>query len=124
MTPNMITPRLTALAVLLLFTLASHAAELAPFTEPPRSVRSRDIDQQHIRLELDLDWETQTIDGRAVHTLVPLRDLETLELDAADMEIERVRLLATPFEGSGRATPSPIKKPAEGAPDGVPAAGS
>jgi aminopeptidase N len=105
----MIPRRLATLVVLLLIHGSLHAAErLAPFTEPPRSVRSRDFDQQHIRLDLDLDWETQTIGGRAEHTLVPLRDLDSIELDAAQMEIERVERLS-PREDAGSSDAASLK---------------
>jgi len=36
-----------------------------PFTAEPRSVRSRDVDQQHIRLDLKVDLESQTFRGQA-----------------------------------------------------------
>ena len=31
------------------------------FTQPNRSVRSRDVDQRHIRLELQFDFEEQIL---------------------------------------------------------------
>jgi aminopeptidase N len=62
------------------------------FTEPPRSVRSRDVDQRHIRLELVLDWEHQEVRGRATETLAPFAPLEELVLDAAEMKIDQVAL--------------------------------
>jgi len=40
-----------------------------PFTAPQRSVRSRAIDQQHVRLDLKFDWEKQEMKGKATHTL-------------------------------------------------------
>lgn len=61
-----------------------------PFTHEPRSVRSRDIDMQHIRLELALDWDDQSIDGRAVLRLSPFKPLSEITLDASDMKVESV----------------------------------
>jgi len=63
-----------------------------PFTEPPRSVRSRDFDQRHVRLELDFDWDRQEVAGRAIHTLVPFKPLERIEFDAVDMQIRKATL--------------------------------
>ena len=40
-----------------------------PFNHDPRSVRSRDIDQQHLRLELTFNFDKQEFRGRAVHKL-------------------------------------------------------
>src|SRR2546423_50993 len=45
------------------------ASRTGPFTQPPRSVRSRAIDQQHVRLDLKFDWEKQEMKGKASHTL-------------------------------------------------------
>ena len=65
-----------------------------PFTNAPRSVRSRDIDQQHLRLELHFDWEKQELTGRAVHQLTPFKPIREVNLDASDMKIHRVELTA------------------------------
>ncbi len=61
-----------------------------PFTHAPRSVRTRDIDQQHIRLDLRFDWEKQQANGRATVTLTPFKTTKEITLDAADMQITRV----------------------------------
>ncbi|MEX0819789.1 MAG: M1 family metallopeptidase, partial [Pirellulaceae bacterium] len=66
-----------------------------PFTHAPRSVRSRDIDQQHLRLDLRFDWEQQRAEGRATLTLTPFKTLREVTLDAADMRITRVAREAT-----------------------------
>ena len=66
-----------------------------PFTQPPRSVRSRTIDQQHVRLEFRFDWDKQEVQGKAVHELQLLAPQSTLSLDAAEMKIDRVELLST-----------------------------
>lgn len=92
----------------LVATMASAQARRGPFTRPPRSVRSRIVDQQHIRLELRFDWQEQSFTGRAVHTLEPFQPIKQVEFDAAEMKIERVRLLgadgqATPLEHETRA---------------------
>ncbi len=65
-------------------------SRLGPFDGPSRSVRSRDFDQRSIRIRLDLDWESQTITGRVQHVVVPFRKLDSIELDAVEMEINRV----------------------------------
>jgi len=63
---------------------------LGAFTHAPRSVRSRDIDMQHIRLELTLDWQRPKLLGRAVLTLKPFRPIRKVSLDASEMNIEGV----------------------------------
>jgi len=61
-----------------------------PFTHDARSVRSREIDQKHIRLDLRFDWEKQQADGRATLTLTPFKTTKEVTLDAAGMRITRV----------------------------------
>lgn len=69
-------------------------ARPGPFTAPPKSLRTRDIDQQHIRLELAFDFEKQAIQGKAIHKLDLFRPARTVQLDAADMNISSVVLHA------------------------------
>lgn len=64
-----------------------------PFTHAKRSVRSRDIDQEHIRLDLKFDWEKREVVGRATLTLVPFKPMKSLTLDAAEMRITNVARL-------------------------------
>jgi aminopeptidase N len=66
---------------------------LGPFTTSPRSVRSRDVDQRHVRLDLRFDFDKQQIAGRALLTLAPFKPLSSIELDAADMKINRVAIV-------------------------------
>ena len=89
--------------ILFLSTLTqAHAAErLAPFDRPPRSVRSRDFDQQHIRLDLSLDWEQQSIEGRATHDLKTFREVTELQFDAAEMEVKSVELVGEAIAEDG-----------------------
>ena len=67
-------------------------ARTGPFTQAPRSLRSRVVDQKHIRLEFRFDFEQQRIAARAIHSLDLLKDASSIELDAASMKIERVEL--------------------------------
>ena len=53
------------LAVLFSAGMAAAQDRRGPFTQPPRSVRSRDFDQQHLRLELAFDWDKRQVRGRA-----------------------------------------------------------
>ena len=75
-------------------TIGLAAGQRGPFDHEPRSVRSRDFDQRHLRLELDFDWQRQEIRGRAIHRLVPFDTLRKLVFDAAEMEIRGVALAA------------------------------
>ncbi|MEZ6112151.1 MAG: M1 family aminopeptidase [Pirellulaceae bacterium] len=68
-----------------------------PFTTAPRSIRTREVDQQHIRLDLRFDLDAQAIDGRATIRFAPFKPLKTLTLDAAEMKIVDVERL--PNEG-------------------------
>jgi len=63
---------------------------LGPFTETPRSVRSRAFDVKHVRLELELDWANQEIRGRAVHRLSLFRPSRSIRLDACEMTVSEV----------------------------------
>lgn len=86
---------LAAICVLTFPSEASAQARPGPFTQPPRSLRSRTIDQQHLRLELKFDFDKQELRGRAIHKLTLFQPASSIELDAADMKIERVELLDT-----------------------------
>lgn len=70
-----------------------------PFTAPPKSLRTREVDQQHVRLDLKLDLDSQTVAGKATHKLELFKPAKTVQLDAAEMKISSVVLLAT-TEGS------------------------
>ena len=65
-----------------------------PFTAEPRSVRSREVDQEHIRLEMRVDLEKQEFQGRATHQLSLFKSLSEITFDAVEMQIDRVRLLS------------------------------
>src|SRR5258707_13972349 len=80
-----------AICLIILPLTAFAQQRTGPFTHTPRSVRSRKIDQQHGRLELAFDFEKQEIRGRAIHRLALLEPAREIELDAAEMKIERVR---------------------------------
>lgn len=82
-----------AIVVALLPACVSLAQERrGAFTAPPRSVRSRDIDQQHVRLELKFDFDQQTIGATATHRLKTFKPLRTIKLDAAELQIQQVTL--------------------------------
>jgi aminopeptidase N len=85
---------LPLVALLVLGAISSGVAETkrGPFTEPPRSVRSRAFDARHVRVELTFNWDRREVRGRAVHELVPYAAVTRIELDAADMKIAGVAL--------------------------------
>jgi len=91
--PDLMTRLRFYLFATLLVTLL-HSAQAqdrrGPFTHAPRSVRSRDVDQKHIRLELRFDWEKQQATGRETLKLVPFKTMNTVTLDAAEMQIKHV----------------------------------
>jgi aminopeptidase N len=87
--------RLCLAAWFLLFGSSSLLAQerLGPFNQPPRSVRSRTIDQEHVRLTLKFDFEKQRIEGQNNLALVLFEPASSIELDAAGMKIERLTLI-------------------------------
>lgn len=96
-------PRTVTLVAILLLSLPPiglAAARRGPFTAPRRSVRSRDVDQRHLRLELKFNWERQEVRGRAIHTLIPFVPLQKIELDAAAMRVDRVGLVGGGHESN------------------------
>ncbi len=103
----MISRRRTLLAFLTLLLISNWAVaatpKRGPFMAAERSLRSRDFDQRHVRLELAIDWDKQQIDGRAVLTLKPFAPIETVGLDAAEMKVLTASLL------EDDSPPSPLK---------------
>jgi aminopeptidase N len=71
---------------------AADAQERGPFTEPPRSVRTREVDVIHSRLELAFDWDHQRMTGVAVHTVVPFRPTKEIVLDAVSLDVKTASL--------------------------------
>jgi aminopeptidase N len=82
------------LLVFVVCAIASAQDRRGPFTHAKRSIRSRDLDQEHIRLDLKFDWENQQAQGRATLTLVPFKPMKSLTLDAAEMTISNVARLS------------------------------
>jgi aminopeptidase N len=74
----------------------------APFNDPRVErhwPRSRGYDLQHVKVELNIDWEKRAVAGVSTLTLAPLNDgLTHLQVDAAEMKIETVAL-APPSAG-------------------------
>ena len=87
------------LALMLAAGLAAAQPRSGPFNQPPRSLRTRTLDQRHVRLELSFDFDQQQFRGRAIHRLSLYRPAREIELDAADMKIERVTIAPVASEG-------------------------
>ena len=61
--------------------------------DEPRWPRDRVCDIKHVKLELALDVESKSLRGVATHTLTPINDnLTSVELDAAELQIDSVKL--------------------------------
>ncbi len=84
---------LLGLGLLLPARVSFGQAKTGPFTQPARSVRARAIDQKHIQLDLNFDWQKQQLQGRATNTLALVTAASTVELDAQEMTIRGVQLL-------------------------------
>src|SRR5436190_1119490 len=70
------------------------------FTFPPRSVRSRDIDQKHIKLELAFDFESQVMKGKATVKFAPFKSLSSISFDAEEMAINQATQGGKPLKFS------------------------
>ena len=86
---------------------------LGPFNQPPRSVRSRKIDQHHLQLEMDFDFKEQQIRGSAIHSLSLFLPAASIQLDAADMKITRVALVPQNESPNAQEKPLPFRHSAQ-----------
>ena len=60
---------------------------------PMQRTRDRIVDIHHIKIDVVVDLESESVYGHVVHTLSPFSSsLESFYLDAEDMTIRRVRL--------------------------------
>lgn len=82
------------------FLPAQERPRTGPFTAPPRSVRSRVIDQQHLALDFRFDLEKQRVEARATLTGALLAPTQKIVLDAVDLKVTSVDLLP---QGAGQA---------------------
>ncbi|MBA64689.1 MAG: hypothetical protein CMG55_02690 [Candidatus Marinimicrobia bacterium] len=60
---------------------------------PSNRTRDREVDIQHIKIDVTVNLETESVYGHVTHTLSPLHSkLQSFALDAEDMIIRRVRV--------------------------------
>lgn len=100
-------------AFALLFVLAGLGRSQTPTPTPPPAVRPtgrpmpparyippHDYDQRNIKLDLRFDWDKEQLIGTATITLAPVvKDLRSVDFDAASMDISEVKLAAgTPLK--------------------------
>jgi aminopeptidase N len=81
--------------ILFCFLLAFSPAAFSQANEAPpqRSIRISDYDVEHYKLLLSFDWKKKSITGQTAITLTPLKaKLTEIELDAANMNIDSVKL--------------------------------
>src|SRR5690349_7342759 len=52
----------------------------------------RAVAAQHLALELDLDFEKQSLTGVATHTVTAMRGLKQLRFDAVDLDVSKVEV--------------------------------
>jgi aminopeptidase N len=62
------------------------------YNHAPRSVRSRDVDQEHLKLDLKIDLEKEEYTGRAEWILSPFKAVRSVTLDAGNQKIEKVAI--------------------------------
>src|SRR4051812_28126693 len=80
---------------LILFQLqVAHAQRGAAntYNHAPRSVRSRDVDQEHLKLDLKIDLEKEEYTGHAEWTLSPFKPVRSVTLDNGDEKIKKVAI--------------------------------
>ncbi|MBX7168283.1 MAG: HEAT repeat domain-containing protein [Pirellulales bacterium] len=79
--------------------VATSAAEVqgqdlrGPFQHAPRSVRSRTVDLDHLRLELDFDFVEERLQGLATNRFTPFEPLDQVEFDIKNLTIDRIELV-------------------------------
>ena len=74
---------------ILFFTILFGADVNAPF----QRTRDREVDIHHIKINISVDINSETVFGHVIHTLSPLSSsMESFSLDADDMIIRRVRM--------------------------------
>jgi aminopeptidase N len=88
---------------LLIFSSVAAARPVNPFLleaqkekkklPPVNYIRSRNVDVQHIDINLLFDWDKEQAYGVSTVTLIPFHDLDTFTLDAAKMTINSVKLV-------------------------------
>lgn len=74
-------------------------------SNPVHLGRARNVDIQHVKLELSVDWKSQQLVGRATISARMLESVEAISLDAAMLEIqsikdERAASLSFQYDGS------------------------
>ena len=75
--------------------LALLAGSLASFAEEPyRAPPDRPVDVTRIDLDVSVDLKTRTLAGTATLSLTALRNVDHVALDAVDLEVEGVALVA------------------------------
>jgi aminopeptidase N len=72
---------------------------VGPFKHAPRSLRVRDYDQRHIRIELEIDIAAKKALGRTSHILSLLAPTSLITFDAAGMKVNDVRRLVVSENG-------------------------
>jgi len=83
---------------------------------PARPVREREIDVQHVALDLRFDMPQESIRGRVSVTFAPLRaGLSSVSLDAAGLSVEKVESGGRPlvFDSGDRALRVTLSAPLE-----------
>lgn len=64
---------------------------IGPFKHAQRSVRSRTVDQIHVRVDLKIDVPNQSFTGKATHDVKTFEPLKSIQFDAVDMKVSAVR---------------------------------
>ncbi|MGH9799006.1 MAG: hypothetical protein ACRD82_01445, partial [Blastocatellia bacterium] len=74
----------------------------SPVEGKERHTPDRRFNIKHLKLELRIDDEKESVEGTATFTLSPINDgFKHFELDAAEMRIASVKLLAVEQRGTG-----------------------
>src|SRR2546426_56421 len=75
------------------FALPQEPKRSENFAGPPRDPPSHDFDSLHLRLDVSFDWESDSVDGIATHTVRAFRDgTRAIELDAVSFAVKSTTL--------------------------------
>src|SRR5207247_1066262 len=91
-------------SLLLLLAVLAAAVALSAHGQPPpptpasagpealRTAGDRPVDVRHIRLDLTVDLPNRTVEGTATLSVVGLRRLSSVRLDAVEFEVRKVEI--------------------------------
>jgi aminopeptidase N len=81
-----------ALALVSALPSLAHGQRGNTYAHAPRSVRSRDVNQEHLKLDLTINLEDEQFKGHAQWVMSPFKPVRSVSLDAAEMKFDKVAI--------------------------------